>query len=67
MAITKFEQIGVNLQQESYTIDEAVNKFDNSCNICCCKGIRLECNKCAINYAHKLVVACLADKMCETK
>lgn len=55
--MTKFEQIGVNMQYDSPTKEIATQKFSRSCECCCNKGIRLECDRCAIDTVHKLVVA----------
>lgn len=58
----KFEQIGVNLQNESETIKEAQSKFSRSCEICCNRGLHIECERCAIAVAHKLTFAALTSK-----
>ena len=57
----KFEQIGVNLQNESDSIKEAQRKFSRSCEICCNRGLRISCGKCSIAIAHNLTVAALND------
>lgn len=54
--MTKFEQIGVNRQYDS------TNKsFNHSCNCCCNKGMRIECDKCSIAYVHNLIIAYFDD------
>lgn len=58
----KFEQIGVNLQNESETIKEAQNKFSRSCDICCNRGLNIKCERCAIAIAHKLTIAALTKE-----
>lgn len=60
--MTKFERIGVNYQFDATNIEDANKAFSNSCKCCCNKGIRLECDKCAIEYTHQLIVAYFADK-----
>lgn len=55
--MTKFEQVGVNMQYEALTKEIAIKKFSRSCECCCNKGIRLECDRCAIETVHKLVIA----------
>lgn len=60
--MTKFERVGVNYQFDANSIEEANKSFAHSCKCCCNKGIRLECDKCAIEYTHQLVVAYFADK-----
>lgn len=53
----KFEQVGVNFQYEATSLQEANKLFKYSCDCCCNKGIKLECDRCAIACAHSLVVA----------
>lgn len=60
--MTKFEQVGVNYQYDANSIKEANKSFEYSCNCCCNKGIRLNCDKCAIAHTHALVVACFNDR-----
>lgn len=60
--MTKFEQVGVNYQYDADTIKQANKSFAYSCNCCCIKGMRIDCDKCAIAHVHNLVVACLNDK-----
>ena len=54
---TKFETIGVERQYESASAFESNRNFRISCNICCRKGLRIDCDKCAIEVAHSLIVA----------
>lgn len=58
----KFEQIGVNYQYDANNIHEANKAFKYSCECCCSKGIRLECDRCKIAVVHNLVVAYFNDK-----
>lgn len=53
--MTKFEQIGVERQYESVTAYESNRNFRISCNICCRKGLHINCDKCAIAVAHEAV------------
>lgn len=55
--MTKFEQVGVNLQYESLTKEIAVKRFSRSCECCCNKGMHIDCDKCAITTVHQLVIA----------
>ena len=55
--MTKFEQIGVNMQYDAETKEIAQQKFSRSCECCCCKGMHIKCDMCAIETAHKLVMA----------
>jgi len=61
MALTKFENIGVELQKSSESKDEALLNFRNSCNICCYRGMHIQCDKCYIKSAHQQVLACFAE------
>ena len=60
--MTKFETIGVNFQYAATTIEQVNNSFKYSCDCCCNKGMRIDCDRCAIAHAHSLVVAYFADK-----
>lgn len=53
----KFETIGVERQYSSVTREDANRNFRISCNICCSRGMHLECDRCAINVAHDLMIA----------
>jgi hypothetical protein len=63
----KFERIGVNFQYEASSIEQANRSFEYSCECCCTKGIRLNCDRCAIAQAHSLVVACFDDNIKKTQ
>lgn len=52
-----FEERGVEFQYNSASATQAKKNFSNSCNACCRKGIRLDCNRCAISATHSLVLA----------
>lgn len=55
--MTKFEQTGINLQYKAETKKEAQRAFAYSCDCCCNKGMRLDCDTCAISHTHSMVVA----------
>lgn len=59
--MTRFEDIGVSHQVESRSVAQAVKRFETSCTICATRGIRIECDSCAIRMAHEHVVADLTD------
>ena len=65
--MTKFEQIGINMQLCAYSKEEALRKFSHSCDVCCHKGIHIECDHCGIAATHKEVVAYFADAEKEAK
>lgn len=56
--MTKFEQIGVERQIDCDSKREALRCFMHSCKVCCYRGMRIDCDKCAIAYVHKEVIAC---------
>lgn len=60
--MTKFEQIGINYQYDAVDKKSANRAFNISCNICCNRGMHLNCDKCSIAVVHSLVVASLEDK-----
>lgn len=55
--MTKFEQIGINYQYDAIDKYTANKAFKYSCNVCCHKGMQVDCDKCAISHVHNLVVA----------
>jgi hypothetical protein len=55
--MTKFEQTGINMQYNSATKEIAINKFSRSCECCCSKGLHIDCDRCAIETVHRLVIA----------
>jgi hypothetical protein len=59
--VTKFETIGVERQQDADSKAEARKFFRGSCYACCNKGIRIECDRCAIAHVHSEVVAIFDD------
>lgn len=65
--MTKFEEIGQKYQMQAYDIDYAKWSFKNSCNICCSRGLHINCSNCAIAQSHALVVAALEEAKGEKK
>ena len=59
--MTKFETIGVNFQYNANSKQEANKAFEYSCVCCCQKGMRIDCEKCAIAHTHSLVIAYFDD------
>ncbi len=57
--MTKFEQVGVNYQYDATSKREANRSFQYSCRVCCERGIRIDCDRCAIAATHNMVVAAL--------
>ena len=60
--MTKFETIGVQYQHEATTKEEANRSFQYSCNCCCHRGMRIECDRCAIAVVHNHVIASFEGK-----
>lgn len=60
--MTKFEQIGVNYQYEAESKQQANRSFRYSCDCCCQRGMRIDCDRCAIACAHSLVIAALEQE-----
>lgn len=50
--MTRFEEIGVEHQEQSRNKTEADKKYQRSCELCCNRGLRIQCDRCAIDYAH---------------
>lgn len=59
--MTKFEQIGVERQLESDSKREALRSFKHSCEVCCYRGLRIDCDKCSIAHVHNEVIASFDD------
>lgn len=57
ITMTKFETVGVSYQHLAENKSQAEKSFQHSCHCCCNKGMRLDCDKCAIAQVHGLVIA----------
>lgn len=57
--MTKFEQVGVSLQNEATTKYDARKNFSYSCRCCCNRGMRIECDRCAIAATYRMTIAAL--------
>jgi hypothetical protein len=60
--MTKFEQVGVNYQNDAESKEQANRSFRYSCECCCTRGLRIECDRCAIAVAHNLTIAAFENK-----
>ena len=60
--MTKFEQVGVNMQYDSATKEMAQKKFSRSCECCSQRGMQIKCDRCAIETVHRLVIASFESK-----
>lgn len=65
--MTKFEQRGIQFQYDASNKEQAQKSFAYSCDCCCTKGMRIECDHCAINCTHQMIIAYFDDKMRNTK
>ena len=54
--MTKFEAIGVSLQEESASPEDAVRRFRYSCSCCCARGLRIPCEQCAVKASYDLTL-----------
>ena len=59
--MTGFERKGCEIQMESQTVSQAVKNFAYSCEVCCNRGVRISCDRCAIAVTHENVVAAIHD------
>lgn len=51
--MTRFEEYGAHIQYCARSKPEAVQSFRHSCEICCNRGFRIDCDRCGIAYAHE--------------
>lgn len=65
--MTKFEQIGVERQLESDTKAAALYNFKHSCKVCCYRGMKIDCDRCAIAFTNSEVVACFEEYIDQNK
>ena len=54
--MTKFENIGTELQYAAKTTEEAKAAFENSCKLCALRNRKAECSQCAIKEAHEFTL-----------
>ena len=59
--MTGFENKGCELQMECDSVYQAVKAFEYSCKVCCAKGVRVTCDRCAIAAVHENVVSAIRD------
>ena len=61
--MTRFEEVGTDIQYSAHSKDQAVKCFKRSCELCCTKGIRIDCDRCAIASTHNSVVEAFESKV----
>ncbi len=54
--MTRFEERGIEIQYNARSISAANKRFQSSCDKCCSRGLRIDCDRCAIAVANKAVV-----------
>lgn len=47
-----FERIGAEWQDSALNTHQAIKSFNRSCEICCERGYRIDCDRCEIKAAH---------------
>lgn len=55
--MTRFEEIGVGFQQNAMSKRDADRSFHSSCRCCCERGMRLNCDRCAIFETHSIMIS----------
>lgn len=63
--MTTFEKIGVERQENARNFYQAKKQFDWSCELCCTKGMRIDCDRCHIAWAHDNVKKNVFPKQAE--
>ena len=51
--MTRFEEIGRNFIIRASSLEKAKESYDKSCEMCCLRGMRLDCDACCINTAYE--------------
>lgn len=54
--VERFETIGANLQWNARNAWQAKKLFEHSCELCCLRGLRIECERRHIQAAHDYVI-----------
>lgn len=57
--MTKFETIGIQHLNDAYTKGYANKCYKISCSICCNRGMKIECDSCAIAQAYQQTIAAI--------
>ena len=58
--MTRFEENGASIQYSARSMPQAVQSFRRSCDMCCSRGLRIDCDRCGIAYAHERQVEILS-------
>lgn len=62
--MSHFEERGMRIQIEASSLTQAKDKFAHSCNLCCNRGLRIDCERCAIRVVHEKVIGFFSDTCC---
>ena len=54
-----FEEIGIDMQHRSTSINQAIRNFNHSCELCTRRGRNVMCSNCHIRGAYETVVSIL--------
>lgn len=65
--MTKFEMVGSTYQIDATCKEDAIAAFNKSCHVCCAHGMRIECDRCAIEHTHRMVLAAFDGKTSSNK
>lgn len=65
--MTKFEQVGVSFQNEATNKLEARKSFSYSCRCCCERGMRIDCDRCAIATTYRMTIAAFDSSLVMTR
>lgn len=57
--MTKFESVGCAIQYGSKSVEDADERLERTCTLCCERGLRIECDRCAVTVAHELTVSAI--------
>lgn len=60
--MTRFEEVGINLMMSCNSVGEVTASYNRSCDLCCLRGRRCECDHCIIAVAHEKLVNMLTKK-----
>lgn len=52
----KFIDKALELQYRAENAPQAAKMFEYSCKLCCERGIRLECDRCPVRFAHESIM-----------
>lgn len=60
--MTYFEAKGIEIQGNSLNEFQARKQFENSCERCCMRGLRIDCDACGIKAAHERVIEAFSER-----